>query len=250
MRAVLTYHSIDDTGSPISVSPGAFRAHCEFLASGRVSVLPVETLLQQTDAVDAVAITFDDGFTNTATVAAPLLSSFGLTATVFVVPAHVGAHNDWGGRQVAGIPHLPLMGWEALAQLRAQGWTIGGHTMHHTNLGAIEAAGIHAELEEGDRVLAAQIGGGRPTVFAYPYGGVSAAAADAVRERYVAGLTTELRVVGAHEDRALIPRLDMYYFRDADLLKAWGSPAFRARLWTRHLARRARAWLPTQGRVA
>ena len=38
MRAILTYHSIDESGSPISVDPDAFRRHVRWLASGRVRV--------------------------------------------------------------------------------------------------------------------------------------------------------------------------------------------------------------------
>ena len=40
MRAVLTYHSIDDSGSPISVRRDAFQRHVKWLASGQVAVAP------------------------------------------------------------------------------------------------------------------------------------------------------------------------------------------------------------------
>ena len=38
MRAILTYHSIDDSGSPISIAPADFRRHLDWLTSGRVPV--------------------------------------------------------------------------------------------------------------------------------------------------------------------------------------------------------------------
>ena len=62
MRAILTYHSIDPSGSPISVSPAAFRRHIEWLASGRVRVVRLEELMRLPAGEDAVALTFDDGF--------------------------------------------------------------------------------------------------------------------------------------------------------------------------------------------
>src|SRR5690606_37701023 len=60
MRAILTYHSIDESGSPISVSREAFRAHVRWLASGAVKVRPLAELVDARDGGDAVAITFDD----------------------------------------------------------------------------------------------------------------------------------------------------------------------------------------------
>jgi len=109
MRAILTYHSIDSSGSPISVSPSAFRAHVRWLASGAVRVLPLDELVSAGDDEDAVAITFDDGFENFATEAAALLAQHGLPSTVFVVPEHVDGTNAWGGSDAPGIPTLPLM---------------------------------------------------------------------------------------------------------------------------------------------
>ena len=44
MRAILTYHSIDSSGSPISLSEEAFRAHVRFFGSGRVAVVPLADL--------------------------------------------------------------------------------------------------------------------------------------------------------------------------------------------------------------
>lgn len=111
MRAILTYHSIDESGSPISVSPSAFRAHVRWLASGAVRVLPLDELVKADDRMDAVAITFDDGFENFATECADLLVEHALPTTVFVVPEHVGRTNEWGGVASPGIPTLPLMSW-------------------------------------------------------------------------------------------------------------------------------------------
>ena len=44
MRAILTYHSIDESGSPISISRRDFRRHIEWFASGAVQVLPLDVL--------------------------------------------------------------------------------------------------------------------------------------------------------------------------------------------------------------
>ena len=49
MRAILTYHSIDDSGSLISVAPAVFRSHVQWLTSGRVRALSLEDLIEHRD---------------------------------------------------------------------------------------------------------------------------------------------------------------------------------------------------------
>src|SRR5689334_10483044 len=109
MRAILTYHSIDSSGSPVSLSEEAFKAHVRFFGSGRVSVVPLSMLAALPDEKDAVALTFDDGFLNFTSSAMPVLTHLGFPATVFIVSDAVGTTNAWRGREPAGIPTLPLM---------------------------------------------------------------------------------------------------------------------------------------------
>lgn len=254
MRAILTYHSIDESGSPISVSPAAFRAHVRWLASGVVRVVPLPELLAgAADADDAgpgaVALTFDDGFANFATHAAPVLAAHALPATVFVVTGHVGGHNDWGGTRVAGIPHLPLMSWPALGELRAQGITLGAHTQRHRDLTKVRGAALEDEVAGSAERIAAETGV-RPTTFAYPYGAVDRESAAVARGAFGLACTTELRVLAPHDDRALLPRLDTFYLRGAGQLEQWGSAAFRRRLWLRAQGRRVRRLVRAAGRSA
>lgn len=232
MRAILTYHSIDDSGSPVSVSRAQFRAHCAFLASGRVPVVTLQQLLQHPHVPDAVAITFDDGFANVWTDAAPQLADSGLPATVFVVSNHVGGFNDWGGRRHALVPHLPLMSWEQLGHLTQWPMEIGAHTATHPHLPAAPTERLEDELDGCVDRIHAELGV-RPSSFAYPYGAVDARVASAVRERFAVGCTTELRALSATDDCARLPRLDMYYLRSRGLLERWGSAAFRSLVWIR-----------------
>ena len=98
MRAILTYHSIDASASPISVSKEVFASHVEWLATGRVRVTTVDELLRLPDSADAVALTFDDGFENFGEIAAPALARHALPSTLFIVSDYVGRTNAWGGR--------------------------------------------------------------------------------------------------------------------------------------------------------
>lgn len=243
-RAILTYHSIDESGSPISVSPDAFAAHVRWLVSGRVRVIPLLTLADEVRSgsqatSDAVALTFDDGFANFAEHVAPLLRTHELPATVFVVSEHVGRTNAWGGRDAPGIPTLPLLDWDALGRLAEAGVDIGGHTRTHPALDTLDADALSDQIQGGAGEIASRVGR-RPSSFAYPYGAVSPAAADMVRTRFQAGVTTRMRTLAATDDRALLPRLDAYYFRRPDGLSGWGTARFRAYLRMRAVVRAAR----------
>src|SRR5713101_6332064 len=110
MRAILTYHSIDDSGSAISIPPAVFKEHVRWISQRQIHVESLDDLLagDKEAETDTVAITFDDGFANF-TLAVELLADYGLPATLFVVAGHVGGTNAWGGRTDPGIPTLPLL---------------------------------------------------------------------------------------------------------------------------------------------
>ena len=82
---ILSYHSLDDHGTGISVPPRLFEAQMATLAA---EGCPTLTMAQVAEHLPrrrpfpprAVAITFDDGFASVGTVAAPILARYGLTA--------------------------------------------------------------------------------------------------------------------------------------------------------------------------
>jgi peptidoglycan/xylan/chitin deacetylase (PgdA/CDA1 family) len=242
MRAILTYHSIDSSGSPISVSEAAFTAHCRFLGSGRVTVLPLAELLTRTGDDDAVAITFDDGFRNFATLAWPRLIEHRLPATVFIPSDYVGGTNAWGGLRSDGVPELELMAWEQLGQVAKAGFEIGAHTRHHPDLTRLPAARIEDECAGCVTRIATELGV-QATSFAYPYGLVNETVARVARKVFARSCTTEFRPLAPVEDAALIPRLDAWYFRDAGQIERWGTQWFRRRLWLRARGREVRGVL-------
>ncbi len=225
MRAVLTYHSLDPSGSPVSVAPEAFRRHVEWLGEAGPPVVPLRDLVADPAGDDALALTFDDAFENFAEVALPALTEAGLPATLFVVTDHVGRDNAWGGVRTPGIPVLPLMDWEALGRAAEAGIELGAHTRTHPHLPGLDPAALTDELEGSAHALRARTGH-RPRAFAYPFGAVDDATAAAAARVFDRAVTTELRVLGSTEDPHRIPRLDMYYFRAPGRLEAWGRGGF------------------------
>lgn len=242
MRAILTYHSIDSSGSAISMSEEAFRAHVRFLASGRVRVVALGELPTVAEGQDAIALTFDDGFRNFASAAAPVLSAAGLPATVFVVSDAVGGTNEWDARPAPGIPTLPLMSWDEVHAAAEAGFGIGAHTRRHPDLTTVDHGRLEDELAGCVERCSSELGQ-RPRWFAYPYGAVNDVVARAARDVFEWSCTTAFRPVEPGDDRALLPRLDAYYFRGAGQLESWGTPAFRRRLWVRAQGRRVKALL-------
>jgi peptidoglycan/xylan/chitin deacetylase (PgdA/CDA1 family) len=229
MKAILTYHSIDESGSVISIDEATFRRHVRWLASGRVRVLPLDELVDAPADVDAVAVTFDDGLESVGRIAAPLLRDHGLPATLFVVTDAVGGTNVWQGRGDPGIPVFPLLGWRALEGLIGQGISLGAHTRTHPALSALDGDALEREIVGSRSQLERELGV-RVSTFAYPYGALSDAARDLVAREFRYGVTTRFAVLGSHEHRALLPRLDSYYFRAPGTLEAWGTTRFRLRM--------------------
>lgn len=239
MRGILTYHAIDRTGSPISVTPEAFRSHVAWLTSGAVRVVPLLELVQLPDEENAVAITFDDALESVATEAAPVLAAHGLPATIFVVSGRVGGDNRWSGEADPGIPVQPLLDWGALERLLNQGLTIGAHSRSHRNLRGCGESELADEIEGSANDIARALGE-RPTAFAYPYGAFAPRVSALVAETFNVGCTTTFLPATTGMPLAETPRLDAWYFRDAARLSQWGTPSFARWVAFRHALRRLR----------
>jgi peptidoglycan/xylan/chitin deacetylase (PgdA/CDA1 family) len=244
MRAILTYHSIDESGSVISRRSEVFRQHVRWLASGRVRVVDLPTLIALPDTEDAVAVTFDDGFRNFREQALPHLLEHGLASTVFVVAGRVGETNAWSGSADPDMPVLPLLDWSEIGALATDGVVIGSHSLTHARLPRLDPRRLEDEVS-GSADLIEHRAGVRPKAFAYPYGDVDARTADAVAAVYDVACTTEFRAIAAGVERTRLPRLDAFYFDDYCPLEAWGTPPFLRFLDRRRRLRQARAAVRT-----
>lgn len=244
MKAILTYHSIDDSGSVLSVDARTLTAHIGWLVRN-VAVVPL-TDLCNTDHEHAVAITFDDGFQNFADVALPVLREHGATATVFVATDHVAGSNAWSGGDAPNIPRLPLMDWDTLARISQYGISIGSHTRTHPDLKRIAPEQLHGELVGAAEIIAQRLGL-RPRTLAYPYGSYNDIVLSMARSTYDLACTTELRALASDEDPLELPRLDAYYFRRGALLEQFGTAHFQRSIWVRRHGRAVRRALTYAG---
>jgi peptidoglycan/xylan/chitin deacetylase (PgdA/CDA1 family) len=242
VKATLTYHSLDDSGSAISIPPAVFDRHLAWLTSGRVRVLTLDRIAEAPDSAgDAVAVTFDDGFLNTREAIERLLSH-GIPASVFVVSGRVGGDNDWNGKAQRGIPRLPLMTWTDLEQLVSKGLAVEAHSRNHHALTGLSTTELDDELGGCQEELHARLGT-RSSHLAYPYGERDETVETRARAFFRYGHTAEFRCLSSSDAALRLPRLDLYYFQTKGMLEAWGTPAFDRRVAWCAARRKIRGYL-------
>ena len=204
---VLTFHSLDDSGSVISVPPERFRRQMEFLASSSFPVVPLDEIFCRPN---CVAITFDDGFCNFLDQAAPVLESLRLPATIFVVSEHCGGRNNWRN-QPSGVPDLPLMSWQDLASLPPS-ISVGAHTKTHSELAALSEVECESELHDCKDQIEQHLGQ-RIRCLAYPYGSSTPQVMSIAQRHFELAVGTSLRYLSSRADVFDLPRIDAYYLR-------------------------------------
>ncbi|MEP6714361.1 MAG: polysaccharide deacetylase family protein [Terriglobia bacterium] len=208
--SILTWHSLDESGSVISTPPDVFRRQMEFLAASGIPVLPLDQVLQRPG---SVAITFDDGFANLAPHALPLLHRYNFPATIFVVSKFCGKFNNWPSQPANGIPMLPLLSWKDLAEL-PPAITIGAHTATHPDLSLLTPADSDAEMHSSKDEIEQRLG--KPVRwFAYPYGASSPQVRKIAERHFDLAVGTALGWLPSTAERMDLPRIDTYYLRGA-----------------------------------
>jgi peptidoglycan/xylan/chitin deacetylase (PgdA/CDA1 family) len=163
---ILTYHYIraynnpnDQLGIGLSVSPTEFKAQMDWLktAGGHpVTLAQVMAAINGGPALPShpVVLTFDDGYADFATAAAPVLVADGFVGTDFVVSGFMGRPRYMSEAQVQ--------------QVSAEGMVIGAHTETHVELTAVSLATAWEQISGSKKALEQLLG--EPILdFAYPY---------------------------------------------------------------------------------
>lgn len=213
---VLLYHAVGSElphpGMGLSIAPAVFRAQMRLLkdeSSFEVSALGASALDQKR----RVAVTFDDGYRDNLTVAAPILVELGIPFTVFVVPAYVEVGS--------ASPYLTVGQLKELAEV--PGCQIGSHGMNHRRLGDLPPDEALSELTESRRWLEDTLGRSIETV-AYPYGSANPTVLQAARSAgYTIGACSRTGANTASRDPLMLCRT---------AILAWDEPRqFRQKLY-------------------
>jgi peptidoglycan/xylan/chitin deacetylase (PgdA/CDA1 family) len=124
---ILCYHRFE-TGkrSSMNTPPEIFDQQMRYLKENGYRVISAEDLLgflayQRQIPKKSVLITIDDGYRSAYQSAWPILKKYGFTATLFVYTSYVGISPK-------------AITWDQLRTLKAHGFTIGSHSMYHSEL--------------------------------------------------------------------------------------------------------------------
>ena len=201
---VLMYHHTQDSQTAaqngngyLTVTPETFEKQLAYLNDQHyVSIGPADLIAffnsGQSLPKKPIMLTFDDGYSDFATVAAPLLTRYSIKATVFVP---------------TGLLENPgYLSWSNIASLAQSGFYFGNHTWSHQNLGT-SLEKIKKEVDTAKLQLTDH--GQDPfKVFAYPYGTISQRASGYLRQSgYQLAFTTIPGRVQCQKQRLSLPRI-------------------------------------------
>jgi peptidoglycan/xylan/chitin deacetylase (PgdA/CDA1 family) len=189
---ILLYHAVTDRPSefiaPYTVSPATFRRHLDAVAATGATTLTVSGFLAArtsgTLPERPVLVTFDDGYRDTLTTAAPALAERGMTATVYVTTGVVDAASPGGD---------PMLTWSQIDELAGMGHEIGAHSHTHPQLDTLALRSVRREVG-GSRAWLQDRTGLPIASFAYPHGYSDARVRRVVRD---AGFTSACSVKNA-----------------------------------------------------
>lgn len=172
---VLCFHRVTDSipEDPISISTSRFRWILNELRQ-KYRVIPLPQLISELEGKSdferrTLAISFDDGYLDNHTHAAPILAEAGLSATFFVAAGLIGTRTElpWDAH-VKG--RVPWMEWSHVRELQERGFEIGSHTLSHCDLGKIAGEEARREIFDSRSLLEDKLGTS-VKMFAYPFGG-------------------------------------------------------------------------------
>jgi len=170
-----------ETGAGI-LGESRFRRQMQYLADGNWAVVSTTQIVDWLiDGVTlpqkAIALHFDNGWLDTATVVLPILRQFGVVATCFPITDGIEAASVGKSTAVRtlteGVVEKPFMTWTQVQKLLDAGWEIGAHTATHCKMADRHAAdgdeGVMVEAQTANRIFSQHLGFA-PDHFAYPSG--------------------------------------------------------------------------------
>jgi len=156
-----------------------------------------------------VGITFDDGYQNVLTNAAPILKKYNFTSTCYIVSNCIGSSNIWDSPNK--ITQRPLMSEMEVGSWIGLGMDIGAHTKNHIDLTSIskeeakkEIGDCKIELERKYKV--------KVNDFCYPFGRFNKTISEITRDLgYLSATTMKRGKVNLESDIYTLPRIPINY---------------------------------------
>jgi peptidoglycan/xylan/chitin deacetylase (PgdA/CDA1 family) len=243
---ILLYHSVSasppDWIAPFTVRPDVFERHLGLIAASGCQALTVSDLVDRIGAGEnvpsrSVVVTFDDGFADTAEVAAPALAARKMPATVYITTGPLcGARHR--------LRPARMMTSSQLADLERCGLEIGAHSETHRSMDLLREMEARREIEDSKACLEDVLGHGVRS-FAYPHGHHDPGVAALVHQ---GGFDSACAVKNAfsslRDDRFALARLTVRASTSEEQLTQWlrgrGAPMppprqrWRTRAWRQY----------------
>ena len=210
-RRVLMYHSIDPTNGAghdiYTISKVKFTQHVKHLASQndqhKSRVVPLAS-----PELEGVSITFDDGYSDTLTVAAKLLCANDLPFSVFVTAQNIisGDSKYLDKNQLIELSRMPNV-------------TIGSHGYSHLRLADLSNEQIQKELQQSKELLE-DLTEKTIDTMSYPHGSYTAEVLTIAAELgYKFAATSNWGAYKAGSNPLEIPRIDVWSYDDQTVLR-------------------------------
>lgn len=210
---ILMYHSIEKMPKStvmqsLYVSPKLFDLHMSLLnmlGYKGLSLKELNPYLNGEKKGKVVGITFDDGYQNNLTNAAPILKKYDFSATCYLVSQRIGASNVWDLKK--GITQLPLMTHSDIQKWLNLGLDIGAHTQTHPYLDELDKQQLTQEIfnckSDLETMFKLSIND-----FCYPFGRFNESIVDILKQ---AGYTTATTMIRGrarpHLNKLTLPRV-------------------------------------------
>ena len=260
---ILMYHALSAAHTAAfrrwTLAPGRFEAHLDYLSRSGYNTSTIAELLQRRPAAESgrdrvIALTFDDAYADFHSVALPLLTRYGITATLFVPTGHVGGYSRWMRNEGEG--ERAILSWTALAEIASCGIEIGIHSHTHPRLDHLPLAELTGQVRDPMRLMEDRLGVA-VTSFAYPYGHYDRRVREAVAAAGYGGACTMNSWAATSDDHPLeLPRTAVFDATDVASLVARLAAshdqarraALRAGRSAARPARHLRTWVTTRRR--
>ena len=203
---VLSYHSINDDNSPLSLKINFFENQLKYLKKKGFKTINFD----ETDKKEnkTIIITFDDGYKDILYNALPILKKYNFKATSFLVTNFIGDYNYWDKKK-ADYNKKELMNETDINEWISNGMSIGSHSHYHSDLTTISESNLINELDFSKKILEDKFNNNN-NIFCYPYGKLNGKVYNFVKKIYDKALTTNRsRYDTFFHDTHLIPRIDM-----------------------------------------
>jgi peptidoglycan/xylan/chitin deacetylase (PgdA/CDA1 family) len=139
--AVLMYHGIvsdeNDISNPIHISKKTFEEQMAWLYENKYRTITLNEMLQFFERKQippkCVVLTFDDGYQSLLTNATPVLKSFNLFATLFLMTGAIGekSYTIFNSQNSSFPENDPPLNWSQLKDMTNACWNIEAHSRNH-----------------------------------------------------------------------------------------------------------------------